>query len=189
MEMWYDTKRTIGPPIENGFYYDFEFTHKISEEDLSKIEAKMREILPAWDKFERSEHSSADAKKEFHDNKFKLELIDEFSSEGKKLTFYKSGNYVDLCKGGHLPSMKKVKPDAFKLTNIAGAYWRGSEKNTMLTRIYAVAFPTKKELDDYLKQQEEAEKRDHKKIGRELGLFMSHELVGKGLPIWLPKAR
>ena len=187
MEMWPDTKRTIGPPIENGFYYDFEFTHKISEEDLPKIEAKMREILPAWDKFERSEHSSADAKKEFHDNKFKLELIDEFSSEGKKLTFYKSGNYVDLCKGGHLPSMKKVKPDAFKLTNIAGAYWRGSEKNTMLTRIYAVAFPTKKELDDYLKQQEEAEKRDHKKIGRELGLFMSHELVGKGLPIWLPK--
>src|SRR3989344_690276 len=187
MELFPDTKRTIGPPIENGFYYDFEFMHKISEDDLPKIEAKMREILPAWDKFERSEHSTADAKKEFHDNKFKLELIDEFSGEGKKLTFYKSGNYIDLCKGGHLPSMKKVKPDAFKLTNIAGAYWKGSEKNTMLTRIYAVAFPTKKELDDYLKQQEEAEKRDHKKIGRELKLFMSHELVGKGLPIWLPK--
>jgi len=187
MELWPDTKRTIGPPIENGFYYDFEFSKPITEADLPKIEARMLEILPKWDKFERSEVSISEAKKEYKDNPFKIELIEEFSKDGKKLTFYKSGNYIDLCKGGHLSSMKKIKPDSFKLTSIAGAYWRGSEKNPMLTRIYAVAFPTKKELDEYLKQQEEAAKRDHKKLGRELELFMTHELVGKGLPIWLPK--
>ena len=187
MELWPDAKRAIGPPIENGFYYDFEFSKPISEKDLPKIEFKMREILPKWDKFERSEHIASEAKKEFHGNPFKIELIDEFSKGEKKVSFYKSGNYTDLCKGGHLSSMKKVKPDSFKLTSIAGAYWRGSEKNTMLTRIYAIAFPTKKELDEYLKQQQEAQKRDHKKLGRELELFMTHELVGKGLPIWLPK--
>ena len=187
MELWPDTKRTIGPPIENGFYYDFEFEKPITEGDLPKIEAKMREILPKWGKFEREHVTISEAKKEYKGNKFKLELIDEFSGEGKKLTFYKSGNYTDLCKGGHLSSMEKVKPDCFKLTSIAGAYWRGSEKNPMLTRIYAVAFQSKKELDEYLKQQEEASKRDHKKLGRELELFMTHELVGKGLPIWLPK--
>jgi len=187
MELWPGTKRTIGPPIENGFYYDFEFSKPISEEDLPKIEAKMRKILPTWDKFERSEHTASEAKREYQNNPYKIELIEEFSKGNKKVSFYKSGNYTDLCKGGHLSSMKKAKADSVKLTGIAGAYWRGSEKNPMLTRIYAVAFPTKKELDEYLKQQLEAQKRDHKKLGRELELFMTHELVGKGLPIWLPK--
>ncbi len=187
MEMWPDTKRTIGPAIENGFYFDFEFSHPITEGDLPKIEAKMREILPSWDTFERRELSAAEAKKDFKGNPFKIELIEEFSQGAKKVSFYTSGGYSDLCKGGHLPSMKMAKQDAFKLTHIAGAYWRGSEKNPMLTRIYGVAFANKKDLDGYLKQQEEAAKRDHKKLGRELGLFMTHELVGKGLPIWLPK--
>src|SRR3989344_5024925 len=187
MELWPDTKRTIGPAIENGFYFDFEFSKPITEDDLPKIEAKMREILPKWDGFERHELSAAEAKKEYPHNQFKHELIDEFSQGGKKLSFYKSGDYWDLCRGGHLSSMKKIKQDSFKLTKLAGAYWRGNEKNPMLTRIYAVAFQTKKELEEYMNQQEEAEKRDHKKLGRELELFMTHELVGKGLPIWLPK--
>ncbi len=187
LEMFPNTKRTIGPAIENGFYFDFEFSKPISEEDLPKIEQKMREILPKWDKFERHELSASEAKREFPNNQFKHELIDEFSKERKKVSFYKSGNYWDLCKGGHLSSMKIIKPDSFKLTHLAGAYWRGNSKNPQLTRIYGLAFPTKKELDDYLKMQEEAEKRDHKKIGREMELFMTHELVGKGLPIWLPK--
>ncbi len=187
MELWPDTKRTIGPPIENGFYYDFDFANPINEENLPQIEEKMRQILPRWDMFTRSEVSAKEAKQEFKDNPFKQELIDEFSKDGKKVSFYKSGDYVDLCKGGHVSSMKAVKPDCFKLTHIAGAYWRGSEKNPQLTRIYALAFPTKKELDEYIKMQEEAAKRDHKKLGREMELFMTHELVGKGLPIWLPK--
>ena len=187
MELWPDTKRTIGPAIENGFYYDFEFKNPISEEDLPKIEQKMREILLTWDKFTRYELTAHDAKMEYPNNQFKHELIDEYSKEGKKVSFYKSGNYWDLCKGGHVPSMKMVKPDAFKLMHLAGAYWRGNSKNPQLTRIYGLAFADKKQIDEYLKQQEEAEKRDHKKIGREMELFMTHELVGKGLPIWLPK--
>ena len=187
MELYPNTKRTIGPAIENGFYFDFEFEKPISEEDLAKIENKMREILPKWDKFERHELNASEAKKEYPHNQFKHELIEEFSKDGKKLSFYKSGDYWDLCRGGHLSSMKKVKAESFKLTKLAGAYWRGSEKNQMLTRIYGLAFATKKELNEYLKQQEEAEKRDHKKLGREMELFMTHELVGKGLPIWLPK--
>lgn len=186
IDLWPDTKRTIGPAIENGFYYDFEFSKPITESDLGKIEAKMREILPKWDKFERHELSASEAKKEYPGNQFKHELIDEFSHGGKKVSFYKSGNYWDLCRGGHLSSMKKVKPDSFKLTGIAGAYWRGSEKNPMLTRIYAVAFPTKKELDEYLKQQQEAEKRDHRKIGKQMDLFSFSEL-SPGSPFFHPK--
>ena len=186
MELWPGTKRTIGPAIENGFYFDFEFETPISEEDLPKIEVRMREILPSWDKFERHELAAPDAKKEYPDNPYKHELIDEFSREGKKVSFYKSGSYWDLCRGGHLPTMKMIKPDTFKLTKIAGAYWRGSEKNPMLTRIYGVAFASKKELDEYLKQQEEAEKRDHRKIGKELDLFSFNEIT-PGSPFFHPK--
>ncbi|MBI2656060.1 threonine--tRNA ligase [Candidatus Woesearchaeota archaeon] len=186
MELWPDTKRTIGPAIENGFYFDFEFSKPITEEDLPKIEAKMREILPKWDRFERHDLGAAEAKKEYPHNQFKHELIEEFSQGGKKVSFYKSGDYWDLCRGGHLSSMKKIKQDSFKLTKLAGAYWRGSEKNPMLTRIYAVAFPAKKELDEYLKQQEEAEKRDHRKIGKQLDLFSFSEL-SPGSPLFHPK--
>ncbi len=186
MKLWPDTKRTIGPPTEEGFYYDFDFTHPLTEEDLPKIEKKMREILPTWKNFERTEVTKEQAKKEFVDNPYKLELIDEFSSQGQKLTLYKSGDYVDLCRGGHVNNPKEELKN-FKLLKLAGAYWRGDSKNKMLTRIYATAFPTKTELEEHLNQIEEAKKRDHKVLGEQLELYMIHELVGKGLPIWLPK--
>lgn len=187
MDLYPNAKRTIGPAIENGFYFDFDFGEtKISEEDLVKIEDKMRQILPSWKSFERHELSPDEAKNEYPDNEYKHELIDEFSSEGQTLTFYKSGDYWDLCRGGHVDH-----PDEdlkhFKLLSIAGAYWRGDENNKMLTRIYGTVFPTQKELDDYLNLLEEAKKRDHKKIGRELDLFVFSDVVGKGLPLWTPK--
>ncbi len=187
MELWPNTKRTIGPSIENGFYFDFDFGEvKISEADFPKIEAKMLEILPTWKSFERFELSQKEAKKEYPGNEFKHELIDEFAQEGQKLTFYKSGNYWDLCRGGHC-----AHPDHelkfFDLLSVAGAYWRGSEKNKMLTRIYGTVFPTRAGLDDYLTRQEEAKKRDHRKIGKELGLFAFSDLIGAGLPMLTPK--
>ena len=194
MELWPNAKRTIGPPIEDGFYYDFDFgpstgsgqAIKISEEDLPRIEEKMREILPTWKGFERREVTADEAREVFKDNPYKLELIDEFAGGGQSLTLYQSGNYVDLCRGGHteLPA-EELKH--FKLLSVAGAYWRGSEKNAMLTRIYGTCFPTAKELEDHLAMLEEAKKRDHRKIGRELDLFMFSDLVGPGLPLWTPK--
>src|SRR3989344_413933 len=186
MELWPDTKRTIGPAIENGLYFDFEFAKPISQDDLPKIENKMREILPTWDKFTKHLLTAAEAKKEYPKNTYKHELIKEFSKGGKKVSFYKSGNYWDLCRGGHVASAKEINPDAFRLTTVAGAYWRGSEKNPQLTRIYAVAFETKKELDAYIAMLAEAEKRDHRKLGQELGIFMFHE-TAPGMPYWLPR--
>ena len=186
LKLWPDTKRTIGPSIENGFYFDFEFSQPLSDKDLPKIEKMMRKILPTWDKFERSELTAIEAKKEYPGNPYKIELIDEFTADGSKVSFYKSGDYWDLCKGAHVDSMKEIDPLCFKLTKIAGAYWRGSEKNPMLTRIYGAAFETKEELDNYLKMLAEAEKRDHKKLGPKLGLFMFHE-TSPGMPYWLPK--
>ena len=186
MELWPDTKRTIGPAIDDGFYFDFEFSEPISEHDLPKIEAKMREILPTWQGFERHELSAADAKAEYPDNQYKHELIDEFASEGQTLSFYKSGAYWDLCRGGHVDEPNK-QLQHFKLLSLAGAYWRGSEKNPMLTRIYGTAFSSQAELDEYLRLQEEAKLRDHRKLGHELELFFIDELVGKGLVMWLPK--
>jgi threonyl-tRNA synthetase len=187
MELWPDTKRTIGPAIENGFYFDFEFSKPISDADLATIEAKMREIMPAWHSFDRHELTPEAAKKEYPDNPYKHELIDEFAGQGQTLTFYKSGAYWDLCRGGHSEGIASMDPQCFKLTKLAGSYWRGNEKNAQLTRIYGVAFATKKELDAYLKMMEEAEKRDHKKLGKEFGLFTFSELVGSGLPLWTPK--
>lgn len=186
MELWPDTKRTIGPAIENGFYFDFEFSKPITEEDFPKIEEKMHQILPSWTSMEKHELSSEEAKKEYPNNPYKHELIDEFSKDGQKLSFYKSGNYWDLCKGGHVKDPSK-EIGAFKLLSIAGAYWRGDEKNTMLTRIYGTCFPTQQELDNYLKMLEEAKKRDHREIGKKLELFTISEEVGKGLVLWLPK--
>lgn len=187
MELWPDTKRTIGPAIENGFYFDFEFSHPISESDLSKIEAKMREILPSWDKFTCHMLSAEDAKKEYPGNQYKHELIEEFTKDGEQVSFYKSGDYWDLCRGGHVESMNEVDPHSFKLSHLAGAYWRGNEKNAQLTRIYGLAFESKEELDAYVKMIEEAKRRDHKKLGPELDLFFIDEKVGKGLPMWTPK--
>ncbi len=186
MELWPDTKRTIGPAIENGFYFDFEFSKAISENDFETIESKMKELLKEWKGFERHELTADAAKKEYPDNQYKHELIDEFSGKGETLTFYKSGEYWDLCRGGHIEHPERELKH-FKLLKIAGAYWRGSEKNTMLTRIYGTVFPTRDELDAYLLQQEEAKKRDHRKLGKELELFFIDEMVGKGLVMWLPK--
>ena len=185
LELWPDTKPTIGPVIENGFYYDFEFPEPISEEDLPKIENKMREILKTWDEFERVEITEKEAKKLFAGNPYKLELIQEYT--GQELTLYKSGDFVDLCRGGHVKNAKNIDPEAFKLTSVAGAYWRGSENNKMLTRIYGVAFETKKELDEHLNMIEEAQKRDHRKLGKQLDLFTFSELIGSGLPLYTPK--
>lgn len=186
LEIWPDAKRTIGPAIENGFYYDFDFGDiKISETDFSRIENKMHELVKSWNKFEESEVSEQEAKDTYKDNPFKIELIEEFSGDKQKLTFYKSGEYSDLCRGGHVENPKDEIKN-FKILSVAGAYWRGSEKNKMLTRIYGTCFPTNEELETYLNQQEEAKKRDHRKLGREMGLFTINEEVGQGLTIWLP---
>ncbi len=202
MELWPNTKRTIGPAIENGFYFDFDFStvpaenksktsgeaahFVLSEDDLPKIEAKMRELLPSWKGFERHELTADEAKKEYPNNQFKHELIDEFTKDGEKVSFYKSGEYWDLCKGGHVEHPDKELKH-FKLLSVAGAYWRGNEKNPMLTRIYGTVWPTQKELDDYIAAQEEAKKRDHRRLGKELDLFAFSDLVGKGLPLFTPK--
>jgi len=187
LDLWPDAKRAIGPAIDDGFYYDFEFSTPISEDDFPKIESKMREILPTWTAFARSEVSADEARNEFVGNPYKLELIDEFSGEGKNLTLYRSGTYVDLCKGGHTDSLTNVDPESFKLTKLAGAYWRGSEKNKQLTRIYAAAFETKSELVDYLAMLEEAKKRDHRKLGKELELYTVIDEIGGGLPLFYPR--
>lgn len=187
LEMYPDAKRTIGPAIEDGFYYDFEFSEPISDADLPKIEKRMRKILTTWKAFERLEVTPDEARREYVGNPYKLELIDEFSEDGKTLTFYKSGNYVDLCRGGHIENPKDIDPESFSLTKLAGAYWRGDEKNAQLTRIYGVAFATKAELEAHLTMLEEAKRRDHRKLGKELGLFTFSDLVGPGLPLWTPK--
>lgn len=187
MELWPNTKRTIGPAIDNGFYFDFDFGDtKISDEDLPKIEKKMKEILKGWQGFERHELNAEEAKAEYPGNEYKHELINEFTADGSKVSFYKSGEYWDLCRGGHLDEPRKALKH-FKLMSLAGAYWRGDEKNNMLTRIYGIAFPTKNELHGHLKMLEEAKKRDHRKLGKELDLFTFSELVGPGLPLWTPR--
>ena len=186
-ELYPGAQNAIGPAIDDGFYQDFDLPKQVSIEDFPKIEKKMRELLKTWDKFDCREVTLKEAKEEFAWNLYKTELIEEFAKEGKTLTFYTSGNLVDLCKGGHLERPNKELPiDCFKLDRVAGAYWRGDEKNKMLTRIYGLAFETKEELDAYIKQREEAQKRDHKKLGRELELFMFHE-TAPGMPYWLPK--
>ena len=186
VQLWPNTKHTIGPAIEDGFYFDFEFAQPISQDDLPKIEQKMHEIVKGWSGFERHELSANDAKKEYPNNPYKHELIDEFAGEGQKLTFYKSGEYWDLCRGGHIDHPDKELKH-FKLMKIAGAYWRGNEKNTMLTRIYGTVFPTKEELDAYLQRLEEAKKRDHRKLGKEQELFFISPSVGSGFPLYMPK--
>jgi threonyl-tRNA synthetase len=187
IKLYPGTKRTIGPAIDNGFYYDFEFADPITEKDLPKIEKEMKKLLKTWSTFERREISADEAREIFKDNPYKLELINEFSTEGQTLTMYKSSEYFeDLCRGGHAEDMSKIDPESFKLAKLAGAYWRGDEKNKMLTRIYGYAFETAQELGDYLKMLEEAEKRDHKVLGPKLDLFMFHP-TSPGMPYWLPK--
>lgn len=185
VELWPDTKRTIGPSIENGFYYDFEFSKPITEEDLPKIEKKMAELLPTWSHFEHRAITKEEAEALFKDNPYKLELIKEIVENKDPITIYKSGDFEDLCRGGHSENPSK-EIGAFKLLSLAGAYWRGSEKNKMLTRIYGTCFPTQQELDKYLNMLDEAKKRDHKKLGPQLELFFFHE-TSPGMAYWLPK--
>lgn len=180
------TKLAIGPPIENGFYYDIDLGgHHISDEDLPKIENKMKELAGQKNEFLRKDVSKADAIKYFtaKDDEYKLELIDGL--DDGSITFYTQGNFTDLCRGPHIPNTGFIK--AVKLTSIAGAYWRGDENRQQLTRIYGITFPKQKELTEYLEMLEEAKKRDHRKIGKEMELFTFSQRVGAGLPLWLPK--
>ena len=210
-ELYPGTKFGIGPTIENGFYYDFEFKNPISNEDLPKIEKKMRELIKKNIVFKKKVISKEEAKKIFKDQPYKLELIKEFAGV-RPLSIYVSGNFVDLCKGPHIKSTLQLHSgqatlqlhsgqatlqlhsgqakeiiDAFKLTKIAGAYWRGSERNPMLTRIYGAAFENKKELNNFLSREAEAEKRDHRLLGQKLDLFHIDENIGPGLILWHPK--
>jgi threonyl-tRNA synthetase len=178
-------KLGIGPAIENGFYYDFELPKDFSEKDLPRIEKKIKEIIKENVSFKKKNISKIAARKIFKNQPYKLELIKDLP--GKNVSIYESGVFVDLCKGPHIKSAKEINPDAFKLTKVAGAYWKGSEKNPMLSRIYGLAFETKKELDEYVKMQEEAEKRDHRILGKKLDLFCFSELVGPGLPLFTAK--
>ncbi len=180
------TKFGIGPPIETGFYYDIDLGGKtISQEDFKKIEDKMLELARLSSVYTRKDVSKADAIKYFTEknDEYKLDLLKDL--EDGSITFYEQGNFTDLCRGPHIPNTGFIK--AVKLMNVAGAYWRGDEKNKMLTRVYAVTFPKQKDLTDYLVLLEEAKKRDHRKLGKELELFAFSEKVGMGLPLWLPK--
>jgi len=179
-------KLAIGPPVTNGFYYDIDFeNHSISEKDLEKIEAKMKELAKQKLQFIRKEISKKEAIAYFEEkgDPYKLELLSEL--EDGTITFYTQGNFTDLCRGPHIPDTGFIK--AVKLTAIAGAYWRGDEKNKQLTRIYGITFPKQSELEEYLLKVEEAKRRDHRKLGKELELFTFSQKVGQGLPLWLPK--
>ncbi len=185
-ELYPGIKFGIGPAIENGFYYDIDFgKYEVSSEDFPKIEKKMMELVQAKTPITRREVSKAEALKVFGEREevYKVELINDL--EDGTISFYDSGCFTDLCRGPHLVDFSPIK--AIKLINLAGAYWRGDEHRPQLTRIYAITFPKKKELDEYLVMLEEAKKRDHRKLGKELNLFMFNDIVGKGLPIWLPK--
>lgn len=181
-----DAKLGIGPTIDNGFYYDFLLPEKLSDTDLPKIQKEMKKMIAQNIEFKKSISSKEDAIKKVGKQNFKVELIQDLP-EGEEISFYESNDFSDLCAGPHIESSKEIKPDTFRLTHVAGAYWRGDEKNPMLTRIYGVAFETKKELENYLEMVEEAKKRDHRKLGKELDLFTFSEVVGAGLPLWTPK--
>lgn len=181
--LYKDVKFGIGPAIENGFYYDMEIDLK--DDDLKKIEDKMKEIIKSDIPFEQKIITKDEAREIFKDQPYKLELIDEIEEEN--VSIYILGDFIDLCKGPHIKSTKEINIDSFKLDKLAGAYWRGSEKNKMLTRVYGLAFESKEKLDNYIKLMEEAEKRDHRKLGRDLDLFHTEEEVGIGLVLWHPK--
>lgn len=189
LELYPGTKLAIGPAVENGFYYDFEFPKGagVSENDLPKIEEAMKRIAMGGHRFKRREVSVREAQEFEKDQPFKRELIDELARESKTLTLYESGPFTDLCRGGHAENTSEIPFDGLKLHKLAGAYWRGSEKNPMLTRIYGLLFATKEELRGHLAMLEEAKKRDHRKLGKELDLFAFSDLVGVGLPLWTPK--
>jgi threonyl-tRNA synthetase len=183
LELYPGSKLTIGPPIENGFFYDIEVNGRITDEDLPRIEERMREIVGRDLPVEREEISKAEVERLYADNPYKLEIIQDL--EDGDISVYRQGDFFDLCRGPHVPSTGAL--GAFKLENIAGAYWRGDEKNPMLTRVYGTAWPTEKELKAYLRRLEEAKERDHRRVGKDLGLFTFSPDVGAGIPLFLPK--
>ena len=198
LEFYPETKFTIGPPIENGFYYDFDLPQPITQEDLERIEKRMRQIIAGGHPFVKKVVSADEARQVFKDQPYKLELIDglekgELDEHGNPLdskpeiSLYQSDTFTDLCRGPHVETTRQINPSAFKLMSIAGAYWRGDEHNKMLTRIYGTAWKTPDELKQYLKMLEEAKARDHRKLGKELEIYMYDEEVGPGLPLWLPR--
>ncbi|OJX47930.1 MAG: threonine--tRNA ligase [Chloroflexi bacterium 44-23] len=197
LELMPEAKYTIGPAIENGFYYDFDLPRALTPEDLVQIEKRMRQIIAGNHPFVRRVLSADEARQIFKDQPYKLELIDglekgQFDEDGNPLeekpeiSIYTHDTFTDLCRGPHVESTRKINPSAIKLMSVAGAYWRGDEKNKMLQRIYGTAWKTPKELEQYLWQLEEAKKRDHRKLGKELEIFVFDEEVGPGLPLWLP---
>jgi threonyl-tRNA synthetase len=198
LEFYPDTKFTIGPPIENGFYYDFDLSQPITQDDLEKIEKRMRQIIAGGHPFVRKVVSAEEARQVFKDQPYKLELIDGLDKGGldeygnpldskPEISLYQSDTFTDLCRGPHVETTRQINPSAFKLMSIAGAYWRGDEHNKMLTRIYGTAWKTPDELKQYLKMLEEAKARDHRKLGKELEIYIYDEEVGPGLPLWLPR--
>ena len=190
LEVRPDAKLGIGPPIDNGFYYDFDLSPPLNPEDLPDLEERMRRIIRANSKFERTDLPPDEAlhKLKAQGATYKVELAEEFKGQGERsLSFYKDGAFEDLCEGPHVPATGELPADGFKLDSLAGAYWRGSEKNKMMQRVYGLAFPTKGELDAFLARRELARQRDHRKLGQEMSLFTISEEVGKGLPLWLPK--
>jgi threonyl-tRNA synthetase len=198
VEMFPEAKYTIGPPVENGFYYDFELPRNLTLQDLEQIEKRMRQIVQGQHEFKKTVVSAEEAKEIFADQPYKLELIeglekgslDEYGNplnEKPEISIYQHDSFVDLCRGPHVANTKEIKLDAFKLMNIAGAYWRGDEKNKMLQRIYGTAWEKADDLKQYLWKLEEAKKRDHRKLGKELDLFSVSEDVGAGLILWHPK--
>lgn len=198
LEFFPQAKYTIGPPIENGFYYDFDLPQPLTEADLEKIEKRMRQIIAGGHPFIRRVVTAEEARQIFKDQPYKLELIDGLEqgafdedgnplSEKPEITIYQHDTFVDLCRGPHVENTRQINPAAIKLMSIAGAYWRGDEKNKMLTRIYGTAWRTPQELEQYLKMLEEAKARDHRKLGRELEIFIFEDEVGPGLPLWLPR--
>jgi threonyl-tRNA synthetase len=197
LEFYPETKYTIGPPVENGFYYDFDLPQPIVLEDLEKIEKRMRQIIAGGHPFVKKVVSADEARQVFKDQPYKLELIDGLEKGGldeygnplaekPEISLYQSDTFTDLCRGPHVETTRQINPAAFKLTSIAGAYWRGDEHNKMLTRIYGTAWRTPDDLKNYLKMLEEAKARDHRKLGKELEIFTYDEEVGPGLPLWLP---
>jgi threonyl-tRNA synthetase len=197
LELFPEAKYTIGPPVENGFYYDFDLPRNLTPEDLEQIEKRMRQIVQGKHEFKKTVLSADEAKKIFANQPYKLELIEGLEKGGfdeygnpldvkPDISIYQHDSFTDLCRGPHVESTKEIKQDAFKLMNVAGAYWRGDENNKMLQRIYGTAWESKKELEEYLHQLEEAKKRDHRKLGKELEIFIFDDEIGPGLPLWLP---
>lgn len=198
LELFPNGKYTIGPAIEDGFYYDFDLPRNLTPEDLEKIEARMKEIIRQNHAFQKKVVSAEEARQIFKDQPYKLELIDDLEKGGTdehgnpltekpEISIYTHDTFVDLCRGPHVENTSQINPDAIKLISVAGAYWRGNEKNPMLQRIYGTAWLTKEELDQYLWRLEEAKKRDHRRLGKELGLFSTSQEVGSGLILWHPK--